>query len=75
MEIQLFAQKMYMSTYSVLGTFLGYGVIAVTNIDKITYFVELRFYWAERKNINEISKMEISILLKMYQGRVIRNAI
>lgn len=64
-----------MSTYSVLGTFLGYGVIPVTNIDKITYFVELRFYWVERKNINEISKMEISILLKMYQGRVIRNAI
>lgn len=64
-----------MSTYSVLGTFLGYGVIAVTNIDKITYFVELRFFWAERKNINEISKMEISILLKMYQGRVIRSAI
>lgn len=44
--------KKCLSAYSVLGTFLGCGVIEVNNTDKITHFMELRFYRAERKTNN-----------------------
>lgn len=42
----------YLSAYSVRGAFLGDGVVAVNNTDRITYFMELRFYRAERKKSN-----------------------